>query len=93
MLERGDIVWALEQLSVRLGDAGHRLSISVVGGAAIVLEHNPDRGSTHDIDGWINANPATRAAVDSVVADVSLVSPREPVERHGKKLVGSALPG
>ncbi len=45
MLERSDIVWALEQLAVRLGNAGHTLSIAVVGGAAIVLEHNPDRGS------------------------------------------------
>ncbi len=71
MLERGDIVWALEQLAVRLGDAGHKVSISVVGGAAIVLEHNPNRGSTNDIDGWINATPRNRAAVDSVVADIS----------------------
>jgi hypothetical protein len=64
-------VWALEQLAVRLGDAGHTLSIAVVGGAAIVLEHNPDRGSTNDIDDWINTTPATRTAVDSVIADIS----------------------
>ncbi len=71
MLERSDIVWALEQLAVRLGNAGHTVSISVVGGAAIALEHNPDRGSTNDIDGWISATPATRTAVDSVIADIS----------------------
>ena len=71
ILERSDIEWALKQLAVRLGDARQTVSKSVVGGAAIVLEHNPDRGSTNDIDGWINAAPATRTAVDSVIADIS----------------------
>ena len=71
MLERHDIVWALDQLVVRLSGGGHKVSISVVGGAAIVLEHNPDRGSTNDIDGWIHATPETRLAVDLVVADIS----------------------
>ena len=52
------------------------MSISVVGGAAIALEHNPDRGSTNDIDSWSNATPATRATVDSVVADVCEVNSR-----------------
>ena len=65
------IVWALAQLAVRLGNAGHTVSISVVGGAVIVLEHNPDRGATNDIDCCINATPATRTAVDSVIADIS----------------------
>ena len=72
MLERADIEWALHEIARRLDAAGLEVSISVVGGAAIVLDHNPDRGATNDIDTWIAAAPVTREEINRIIADIAV---------------------
>lgn len=53
---RDELVDALDQLVDELAAAGVRARIRVVGGAALVLVHDPNRGTTRDVDS-LGADP------------------------------------
>jgi hypothetical protein len=64
MLERADAVWAITQIASRLEDSEIHLTLSLIGGAAMVLQHDPERGSTSDIDTWIKGSKEAREALE-----------------------------
>lgn len=69
---RGDLVDALEQLVDELAIARVAARIRIVGGAALVLVHDPDRGLTRDVD-VLGAHPR----------DEVMVAAARLADRHG----------
>ena len=70
-LTRNQIVAALERLDQRLGEAGCRASIYLVGGAVMCLVLNA-RETTRDVDAWFSDPRVVRAAAAGVAADLDL---------------------
>jgi hypothetical protein len=69
-LSREQLESALEELVDELVIAGVAARVRVVGGAAIVLAHNPDRAATRDVDAVL-ADPA-----DAVLAAARCIAER-----------------
>lgn len=70
ILTRHDIVAGLHDLAERLAGDELTVQIVVVGGAAMVLEHAPERGATRDVDCWVNSPPDVRESVSRHVATI-----------------------
>lgn len=71
MLERDDVLWAVTEIVRRLEDSELQLTLSLIGGAAMVLQHNTARGSTSDIDSWIAGSKEARQALQQIVEEIA----------------------
>lgn len=71
MLERDDVLWAVAEIARRLEGTEIQVTLSVIGGAAMVLQHNAERGSTDDIDTWIAGSREARGALERIVDEIA----------------------
>ena len=71
-LDLEDIQWGLQELARRLDAAGVTALFVIVGGAAMMLEHDTERGTTSDIDtriGPFRANEPVKKVVDEIAVE------------------------
>ena len=71
MLVKAEIVASLQELVDRLAAEEIRISIHIVGGAAIVLSARPDRQATRDIDAWLNGPETARIRLLDIAAQIA----------------------
>jgi hypothetical protein len=72
MLERDDVIWAIAEIASRLEDSEIHVTLSLIGGAAMVLQHDPERGSTGDVDTWIEGSKEAREALERLVREIAV---------------------
>ncbi len=71
VLEREQIIQALERLNERLRARGERADLFLVGGAVMCLVHRV-RPSTRDVDAWFSNPRVVRAAAREVAEEMGL---------------------
>ena len=71
IFDRGELDAALKNLAQRLAADRLAVTIYVVGGGAVMLSVRPDRGGTKDVDTWINADAATKSAVQGHIEQMA----------------------
>jgi hypothetical protein len=71
LLDRDTIKDALSRLDQKLGAAGKRAEIFLVGGAVMCLVHQA-RPATRDVDAWFTEPGDVRAAARAVAAEMGL---------------------
>lgn len=61
----------LPELAERLRSRGVEATIHIVGGSAVAIGYNHDRGATRDVDAWLNAATDAKVEVVDVAAELA----------------------
>jgi len=71
MLDRQELITAIDSLATILDGKGVTSRIHIVGGAAIALTHDSTRTATRDVDAWVLSNHEHTQAVANAINTVA----------------------